>query len=439
VTRAASAAEPHALVVKTADWTLGLLLVANSSARWHTIAVPQRGSVVGLYLRKSVSVGPLRFNFSTSGIGVSAGIPGFRVGTGPRGHYVHMGAGGVYYRATLPQRSGRGSSRLPNAPPELRPHADTPIGSVGIGPMREIDSGSAIQMTDESAADLLAELTEKNSSGRLTPLVGLLGALVLAAAVALQPSVAAIVLIAVAAVLAFVACRWRDELRKTTVIGYELDEMASQEYEALVSAVRGLAAAQHIWHVAGEADVYDQKRNAGASSVIQRAHTRVGQGLPRFIRSNIDVPWLQAGRQQLYFFPDRMLVFESERIGAIPYTDLRISRGVTRFIENEAPPGDAHAVGQTWRYVNKSGGPDRRFNDNRQLPIMQYEALHLTSASGLNELLHVSRVGAGQALCAEIEVRRTRASRSLVPPAVPRARSLEEINASPPRNPRRFR
>lgn len=394
---------------------------------------------MGLYLRKSVSVGPLRFNFSTSGIGVSAGIPGFRVGTGPRGHYVHMGAGGVYYRATLPQGYGRGSSRLPNVSPELRPHADTPMGSVGIGPMREIDSGSVTEMTDESAADLLAELAVKNATGRVSPLVGLLGALALAGAVALRMSVAAIVLIAVAAVLAFIASRWRDELRKTTVIGYELDEMANQEYEALISAVRALAAAQHIWHVAGEADVYDQKRNAGASSVIQRARTRLDQGLPRFVRSNLDVPWLQAGRQQLYFFPDRMLVFDAEGIGAIPYAELRVGRSVTRFIENETPPGDAHAVGQTWRYVNKSGGPDRRFNNNQQLPIMQYETLHLTSASGLNELLHVSRVGAGQLLCSEIEARSTRASRSLVPPAVPRARSLEEINASPARNPRRFR
>jgi hypothetical protein len=34
-----------------------------------------------------------------SGLGVSAGVPGFRVGTGPRGNYVHMGRHGVYCRA----------------------------------------------------------------------------------------------------------------------------------------------------------------------------------------------------------------------------------------------------------------------------------------------------------------------------------------------------
>lgn len=48
---------------------------------------------MGLYLRISVRVGPLRFNLSKGGVGVSAGIKGFRIGTGPRGNYVYIRAG----------------------------------------------------------------------------------------------------------------------------------------------------------------------------------------------------------------------------------------------------------------------------------------------------------------------------------------------------------
>lgn len=69
---------------------------------------------MGLYLRKSVRVGPLRFNLSRSGIGVSAGIPGLRIGFGPRGNYVHAGKGGLYYRTTLP--SGQKNDRDANPP-----------------------------------------------------------------------------------------------------------------------------------------------------------------------------------------------------------------------------------------------------------------------------------------------------------------------------------
>ncbi|WP_081320537.1 DUF4236 domain-containing protein [Xanthomonas graminis] len=71
---------------------------------------------MGLYLRKSIRVGPLRFNLSKGGVSVSAGFKGFRVGTGPRGNYVHMGAGGIYYRATIPSGSPISSPPSPRGP-----------------------------------------------------------------------------------------------------------------------------------------------------------------------------------------------------------------------------------------------------------------------------------------------------------------------------------
>src|SRR3954452_13611264 len=74
---------------------------------------------MGFYLRKSLRAGPFRFNMSKSGLGVSAGVPGFRVGTGPRGNYVHVGAHGVYYRASLGGRSrarASGTASSPAAP-----------------------------------------------------------------------------------------------------------------------------------------------------------------------------------------------------------------------------------------------------------------------------------------------------------------------------------
>jgi hypothetical protein len=59
---------------------------------------------MGFYVRKRLRAGPFRFNLSKSGLGVSAGVPGFRVGTGPRGNYVHVGKGGV--SSVVPARLG---------------------------------------------------------------------------------------------------------------------------------------------------------------------------------------------------------------------------------------------------------------------------------------------------------------------------------------------
>src|SRR5256886_8463839 len=102
---------------------------------------------MGFYLRKSVSVGPFRFNLSKSGIGVSTGIKGFRVGTGPRGNYVHMGAGGIYFRSTFP-------SDTRQSLPTKSEHSED-------GPVQVFESGSVLQMVDSSSAQLLEEINTK--------------------------------------------------------------------------------------------------------------------------------------------------------------------------------------------------------------------------------------------------------------------------------------
>lgn len=53
------------------------------------------------FLRKSVKVGPLRFNLSKSGVSISTGMTGLRFGVGPRGNWIRMGSGGLSYRAAL--------------------------------------------------------------------------------------------------------------------------------------------------------------------------------------------------------------------------------------------------------------------------------------------------------------------------------------------------
>jgi len=57
---------------------------------------------LGFYFRKSRNIGPVRFNFSKSGVGVSVGRRGFRVGLNAQGkRYIHAGANGLYYRGSL--------------------------------------------------------------------------------------------------------------------------------------------------------------------------------------------------------------------------------------------------------------------------------------------------------------------------------------------------
>jgi hypothetical protein len=46
---------------------------------------------MSFYIRKSIKAGSFRYNLSKSGVGVSVGVPGFRVGTAPQGNYIRAG------------------------------------------------------------------------------------------------------------------------------------------------------------------------------------------------------------------------------------------------------------------------------------------------------------------------------------------------------------
>jgi hypothetical protein len=67
---------------------------------------------MGFYIRKSFQIGPIRINLSKSGLGLSFGTRGARIGTGPRGPYLFFGRAGLYFRKSLhwlarPNRRGR--------------------------------------------------------------------------------------------------------------------------------------------------------------------------------------------------------------------------------------------------------------------------------------------------------------------------------------------
>lgn len=371
---------------------------------------------MGFYIRKALRVGPLRFNLSKSGVGVSAGIKGLRLGKGPRGNYVHMGRGGLYFRKSLNSPGGR--APLPSDSPQLMPgepaHPRDPLGTVG--PLQDVESGSVHEMVDASSAELLREMNEKRKKARLFPWAIVLSVIVLLLLLAGGAPAWLVVLSGALAVgLGWIASV-RDELRKTTVVLYDLEPEVEAAYARLHDAFGALRACARTWHIEARGEVRDRKYHAGAGGVVKRKQVHLTSSAPPFVKANVEVPLVPVGRQVLAFMPDRLLVFDSAAVGAIRYTDLALDVAESQFIEEEAVPQDATVVGQTWRYVNKKGGPDRRFKDNREIPICAYEQISLSSTTGLNEVIQVSRRGAGNALSVALSsIRDLRTDESAAP------------------------
>lgn len=294
---------------------------------------------------------------------------------------MHCGRGGVYYRSFL--ESGPGTT--PKGPGQRYP----PASDSTDGVQRAIDSGDVSAMSPQTAASLLAELQRRNSFFPWYVLYAVAVGAATIAAFALDAPVLGAMLAFITLAGTILLAIWAGRRREFRIT-YRLDDDYSRRYSAVLSAFERLRCAQRIWLIESEANVYDRKYHAGASKTIRRTRVRPTRSLPPCFKSNITPPMVPAGRQRLYLLPDRILVYEGRRVGAIEYNELRLEAVSTRFIEDEAPPTDAHQVDSTWKYVNKKGGPDRRFNDNRQLPIMHYGELRWSSSSGLNELHQVS-------------------------------------------------
>lgn len=104
----------------------------------------------------------------------------------------------------------------------------------------------------------------------------------------------------------------------------------------------------------------------------------------------------------LYFFPDRALVYEGKRVGAVSYDNLQVFQRNQRFIESGSVPSDATIVDHTWQYLNKSGGPDKKFSNNRKLPIALYSEVNFTCSTGLNERIQFSKSDVGKKLIQQL-------------------------------------
>ncbi|MGV1951068.1 DUF4236 domain-containing protein [Agrobacterium vitis] len=386
------------------------------------------------YIRKSVKAGPFRFNFSKGGVGVSVGVKGLRLGTGPRGHYIHAGRGGLYYRASLGSKDNRRSGEARVIPAQLA-FDETTVNMV------EVESGDVMEMRDENFAELLDEINAKSRQWRLSVFFG--WAMVLIGLFQLFQSPQSGLWILVAAFPAWAIGAWIDSFRRSTVLFYDIDGPVEQAYKDTVAAFDELSACAGKWHVEAGGVINDLttwKRNAGASYLVKRKATKLDYALPGVIKSNITPPSLHVGKQVIYFFPDVALVSDNARFGAVSYPDLHIRWQSSRFIEEGPVPRDAKIIDHTWQHPNKSGGPDRRFRINRQLPICLYETMHLQSDSGLNEIVEFSQIGKLSDFvqgCSSLA--RAKEEISQAPIVVPTNVSISEEPAPSPMTPNSFK
>lgn len=179
----------------------------------------------------------------------------------------------------------------------------------------------------------------------------------------------------------------KDAKEKLNNIQYDVDKELSEEeknaYDEFCRNFENLLTSDKIWKI--KCSEKNTQIKSSAQYAVRRTTTSVGVGVFNYIKSQYDVPIISDESVQLYFYPKFLIAAKSpSSFSVIPYSSVSLNGYRTRFNEEDPLPTDAKHLGHTWRYVNKSGGPDKRFSDNKRIPVVEYGDLSIKYAANLS-------------------------------------------------------
>jgi Protein of unknown function (DUF4236) len=372
--------------------------------------------------RKSVQLFPgVRLNFSPSGLSTTIGVRGAGVTIGARGTYANVGlpGTGLSHRARLDRPVGRqrpSDAAHPSRPgwvhpPETAPHSPGyPPRSEApwLGPYERIGSASVEYLTSpglQALRDLVDEVADRR--GDLEREIAQLRS-----AIRRLKQLEAICRIFLLRLLTFALARAVERKRMVAEatradhqetlaatafeLDFVIDDEVAREFGGLERAYQRVRRSAEIWDVTGRAAIEDWVRaRTIARQSVEREPVCLDLAQAPFVHSRWQA--LRFGNvngENLYLYPGFVMV---HRPGAgfalIEIDELNLESFHVRFNEDQAVPADARVVGHTWLKANKDNTPDRRFRDNRQIPVVLYGWLEFRSG-GLHEAYMVSNADA---------------------------------------------
>lgn len=181
-------------------------------------------------------------------------------------------------------------------------------------------------------------------------------------------------------------------LSSSVPLGIAMDADIENAYKALKVAFKALTLSHSIWDVTSGSDVDQIKLRSVASSSVTRAWTSFSFSHVPGIESEFPAFHLvNANGADIYIYPGFFVMYENpERLGIVELAKLRVFFERTGFLEEEQLPKDSKKVSEVWERANKDGTRDRRFSNNRLLPVMEYGQITFKSDTGVYEKYLIS-------------------------------------------------
>lgn len=326
-------------------------------------------------MRKSINLGGgFKINLNKSGIGYSWGVPGFRVTKTAKGTtrrtYSLPGTGMSYVDESVKNRN------IAKAHQVSQPRVDiTQLESV-----HNIESAGIESFKTAEIGNITSAIERTISLNKWSTILIICTLLIPA-----YPVLSVLPILGI--IIKIVAHKFG-----AVQLEYTFDDEKADEYDRRIGAWQILAEGDKEWQIIQETNVTNLKVNAGAGRNVKRVVCKIEKTTPFYINTNVDTIQIKLHKEILIFLPDKVFIIRKGKVGLVNYDDVSIRISQTRFIESDPVPKDAIVVGSTWQYVNKNGTPDKRYKNNRQLPICQYGVVYLTSDTGLNVELQFSNV-----------------------------------------------
>lgn len=331
---------------------------------------------MGFRYRKSINLGGgFRVNISKSGVGYSWGVKGARITKTARGttrRTLSIPGTGISY-----SEETRNNKRRRNG------NANQPVNNQYNSDVLPSESTETINIAEYQPAEykeLLKSINKVQNINLLSTI--LIGTFVLFA----------IPIFIITGIIG-IALKIFIHTKMAIPMEYEFDSESKLFYENLCATWMSLNKNNKFWQTISTAQIQNQKSHGGAKSSVTKIAAKAINKAPYFMKPNVELFGLQLRSQQLLFLPDKLLVVSGRKIGAVNYNDIQIGLGTTQFIESEIVPSDAKVVGRTWLKVNKNGTPDKRYKDNRQVPICEYGTIVIESGNALHVELMCSNSG----------------------------------------------
>lgn len=331
---------------------------------------------MGLRFRKSFNFNGFRVNFSKTGVGYSYGIPGFR--------YTVTADGRERVTVSIP---GTGISYVEESSARKRQDSELEQ-AIASGNYKTIQNASVDKMVSPEYQEFLSECNTYLKNWNLFKKLRLIGAIVAIVSLLIAIIYEAYLFFGIVAVgsgvLALFSHSTLMGLKSNKIkMNYSFDCTPNPSTD-LVELMEKTKRSQMIKGASSVITNAVSRVHAGASNLYDTTITAIIKQAPIFMETNITCYSIKAGNQILYILPDKILVVEGSSVGAVSIDSVEMVYSTSDFRESGTVANDATIIGKTYQYVNNNGTPDRRYKDNREIPICIYGALEVTSKEGLN-------------------------------------------------------